>query len=74
MVDDKCTLVTDASNRVAFSLSGPGRIIAVGNGNANGYDSFADVASHPLYRGRALAIVRRTGKGEISLNAEMKTP
>ena len=72
MVDDKGTLVTDALDRVAFSLSGPGRIIAVGNGNANGYDSFADVASHPLYCGRALAIVRRTGKGEIRLLVNSK--
>ncbi len=68
MVDANGTVVPDASDRVAFALSGPGRLLAVGNGNANGYDSFADTFSHPLYRGRALAIVRRTGDGEISLS------
>ncbi len=48
-----------ATNRIRFSLTGPGRLVAVGNGNARGLDSFTDTASHPLYFGKAVAAVRR---------------
>ena len=59
VVDAAGTRDARASNRVSFALSGPGRIVAVGNGNARGHDSFKAVGSHPLYRGKAVAIVRR---------------
>jgi len=48
-----------AVNRIRFSLTGPGEIVAVGNGNPRAYDVFTDTASHPLYFGKAVAIVRR---------------
>ena len=48
-----------ANSRVSFKLAGPGRLLAVGNGNARGLDSFKDVSSHPLYFGKAVAVVRR---------------
>ena len=48
-----------ATNRIRFSLSGPGEIVAVGNGNPRGLDAFADTASHPLYFGKAVAVIRR---------------
>jgi len=47
-----------ATNRVKFALSGPGRLVAVGNGNPRGLDVFTDVSSHPLYYGKAVAVVR----------------
>ncbi len=47
-----------AMSRVKFALEGPGRIVAVGNGNPRGLDVFTDVASHPLYYGKAVAVVR----------------
>lgn len=68
-VDADGTLVADAADTLSFGLSGLGRIIAVGNGDARGYESFCDVSSHPLYCGRAVVIVKRTGQGEISLSA-----
>ena len=71
MVDREGTLVDTASEKVSFSLSGPGRLIAVGNGDARGYESFADVSSHSLYCGRAIAIAMRTGVGELTLKAEL---
>jgi len=60
-----------ATDLIRFSLTGPGQIVAVGNGNPRGLDSFADVAKHPLYFGKAVAVVRRnTGQpGKILLTA-----
>jgi beta-galactosidase len=60
-----------ANNRVSFKLDGPGKILAVGNGNPRGHDSFKDVASHPLYFGKAVAVVRREKgvAGPITLTA-----
>lgn len=60
-----------ANNRVSFNLTGPGKLLAVGNGNARGLDSFKDVSSHPLYYGKAVAIVRRNkgAKGPITLTS-----
>ena len=58
-----------ATNRVSFALSGPGFLMAVGNGNPRAHESFTDVRSHPLYFGRAVAVVRRQGPGVIRLTA-----
>jgi beta-galactosidase len=60
-----------AANRVKFKIEGPGRILAVGNGDARAMESFKKVDSHPLYNGRALVVVRREkgGKGQIKLTA-----
>jgi hypothetical protein len=63
-------VVEDASESVSFSVKGPGRIIAVGNGDARGYASFKATDSHPLYCGRALVIVRREGSSAIDIVAE----
>ena len=58
-----------AANRIALSVSGPGRIVAVGNGNPRAYESFADAAAHSLFFGKAVAVVRREGPGRIELTA-----
>jgi len=60
-----------ATNLIHFSLTGPGQIVAVGNGNPRGLDSFADVSKHPLYFGKAVAVVRRNAgqSGKITLTA-----
>lgn len=67
-----------ATNRVNFKLAGPGKILAVGNGNPRGHDSFKDVASHPLYFGKAVVVVRRdkgaTGPITLSASAEGLAP
>ncbi|MGN1359218.1 MAG: glycoside hydrolase family 2 TIM barrel-domain containing protein [Kiritimatiellia bacterium] len=60
------------TNRVSFAITGPGKILAVGNANPRGLDSFADVDSHPLYYGRAAIVIRRTAPGTISLTARAK--
>ena len=48
-----------AKDRVHFTLTGPGRILAVGNGNPRGHEAFTKTDSHPLYFGKAVAVVRR---------------
>ena len=60
-----------ATNRIAFELSGPGEIVAVGNANPRGFDVFTDTRSHPLYYGKAVAVIRREkGRSEpITLKA-----
>ena len=49
-------------------------IVAVGNGSHNGLDSFTDTSSHPLYYGRALVIVRRTGGSGLPLKLTASAP
>ncbi len=60
-----------AANDVRFSLEGPGRIVAVGNGNPKDHKVFTDVAHHPLHYGKCVAVVRRDGPGRIVLRAEV---
>ncbi len=73
-VDAQGTLEPWAKDRVSFKLTGPGKIMAVGNADPRAHESFMDVASHPLYFGRAVVVVRRD-KGEtgpITLTASAK--
>ena len=65
--DEDGTVLPLAKDRVNFKLEGPCEIVAVGNGSHNRLDSFADTPSHPLYYGRALVIVRRTGGSGLPL-------
>ena len=58
-----------ADNRLSFSVSGPGRIVAVANGNPRAMESFADPSAHSLFFGKAVAVVRREGPGSIALSA-----
>ena len=60
-----------ATNRVSFAVSGPGRILAVGNGSAHSYESFGDVSGHSLFYGKALVILRRDrgGTAPVTLTA-----
>ena len=54
---------------LSFSVSGPGRIVAAGNGNPRAMESFADPSAHSLFFGKALVVVRREGPGRITLTA-----
>ena len=56
-----------ATNRVSFKLEGPGKIVAVGNGDPHAFEVFTDTDAHTLFFGRATAIIRRFGPGEIRL-------
>ena len=56
-----------AMNRVRFRLDGPGEILGVGNGNAQEFEPFTDTTSRRLFFGKAMAVVRRTGVGDLKL-------
>ena len=56
-----------AMDRVSFKLSGPGRILGVGNGNAHAFEAFTKTDSHSLFYGKAVAVIRRDAPGELKL-------
>jgi beta-galactosidase len=63
-------MVPRASDRVRFTLSGPGEIVATDNGDATSFESFQS-PSRKAFNGMALAIVRtRPGQaGKLVLTA-----
>jgi len=70
-VDAKGTPVPDATNRVSFAVKGPAKILAVGNADPFGMESFKKTDSHPLYHGRLGVYLKRTGEGPITLEARI---
>ena len=68
-VDEGGVAYPFATNRVTFRLTGPGELVAVGNGDPTGMKSFAETESHDLFFGKAMAVVRRTGEGRLTLTA-----
>jgi beta-galactosidase len=71
LTDSAGLMVPRSSNRIRFSLDGPGDIIAVDNGDATSHESFQS-KERSAYNGMALLIVRtRKGqRGAIRLRAE----
>jgi beta-galactosidase len=59
VVDAKGVRDPLATDVISFKLSGPGEIVAVGNGDPRSYKSFKDVSSHPLYYGKCVVVVSR---------------
>lgn len=59
-----------ATNLVRFAAEGACEIVVVGNGDATGLRSFADVSAHPLFFGKSMVILRRTGPGNAALRAK----
>jgi len=72
IADKSGLLVPRSKNRIVFSISGPGEIIATDNGNAIDLESFQSKERN-AFNGLALAIIRSTvepGPGTIILKAE----
>ena len=67
-VDDKGVLDPWNMDRVEISISGDGEFVAAGNGNPHERTGFASRVQ-PLFYGRAMVAVRRTGPGEIRVTA-----
>ena len=62
-------IVPQANNLINFTISGPGTIVGVDNGDATNHESFKGT-SHTAFSGKALAAVRSTGTaGTITLKA-----
>jgi beta-galactosidase len=70
VADKEGRMVPRASDRVSFSLSGPGEIVATDNGDATSLEPFQST-SRKAFNGMALAIVRtRPGQaGKLVLTA-----
>jgi beta-galactosidase len=67
--DGSGVLVPDAANSVSFSVSGPGTIVGVDNGNPIDTSSYK-ATSRKAFSGKVLAIVRSTGTaGSIAISA-----
>jgi beta-galactosidase len=70
IADKSGLLVPRSKNRVTFSISGPGQIIATDNGNAIDLESFQSKERN-AFNGLALAIIRSTSEpGTILVKAE----
>ena len=67
VLDEKGVRNPLAMNRVNFRLDGPGKILGVGNGNPHAFEPFTKTDSHPLFFGKAMAVIRRDGPGELAL-------
>ena len=69
IVDAQGVVVPQASNTVAFTISGPGTLVGLDAGNAINHDSYKGT-SHAAFSGKLMAIVRATTTaGTITLNA-----
>jgi beta-galactosidase len=65
--DENGVRVPDAENELTFELSGPARIIGIGNGDLNSFEPVQDL-KHKAYRGRGLAILQSTrSPGEVTV-------
>ncbi len=71
VADKNGTLVPRSKNRIRFTLSGPGEIVAVDNGDATNLESF-QAKERNAYNGLCLVIVRtKAGQaGQIKLKAQ----
>jgi beta-galactosidase len=69
LVDANNTVIPDSATIIHFTASGPGKVIAVDNGNFLDHDPF-QTTDRKLYEGHALAILRATApNGNITLTA-----
>ncbi|MDD4970333.1 MAG: glycoside hydrolase family 2 TIM barrel-domain containing protein [Paludibacter sp.] len=69
ILDVNGTLIPDAGNQVSYSLSGPGKIVGLDNGNPLSIESFKG-STRQVYNGKGLAIVQSTGaEGTITVTA-----
>jgi beta-galactosidase len=59
VVDSKGVLVPQAGNEITFSVTGPGALVGVDNGDSINHESYKGT-SHAAFSGKALAIVQAT--------------
>jgi len=70
LLDSKNNLVPNTSNPITYTISGPGEIVGVDNGNAMSYESFRGTQRN-LFNGKSLVIVKSTcAEGAIVISAK----
>ena len=70
LLDENDTIVPNAEDLIQFSLSGPGKIIAVDSGSVMSIEPF-QASERKAFQGRAIAIVRATASGSMALTAKV---
>ena len=68
ITDEDGKTVTNAADKIYFSVEGAGRLIAAGSSNPKTEEKYSG-NSHSAYDGRLMAVVKSTGAGGIILNA-----
>ncbi|MGN6370128.1 MAG: glycoside hydrolase family 2 TIM barrel-domain containing protein [Phycisphaerae bacterium] len=70
VVDEAGIQVPSADNRITFSITGPGAIVAVENADPAAHDPY-QANAYPVYIGRCLAMVRGSsgGSGPFTITA-----
>ncbi|MBN2526919.1 MAG: glycoside hydrolase family 2 protein [Deltaproteobacteria bacterium] len=72
VVDGDGILVPKANNKIELSVTGPGKIIGVDNGDATSHESYKG-NSRSAFSGKVMVIIQSTGDGgEIKLTASSK--
>ena len=71
VVDENGTPVPAADNLISIEVKGPGEIVAVDNADLTSHEVFQASERH-AFHGRAIAIVRATGLGRITVTALAK--
>ena len=71
VLDRAGVLVPDADNILSFSVKGPAEVLATDAGDPTSHQSF-DSPSIPAFHGKASAIVRRTGRGPVTVTVRSK--
>ncbi|MEU6917368.1 glycoside hydrolase family 2 TIM barrel-domain containing protein [Streptomyces olindensis] len=72
LVDADGVVCTATDRRVEVSVDGPGVLQGLGSGDPRNTEPFTD-NTHPTFGGRALAVVRPTGTGEIRVKVTADT-
>ncbi len=69
IVDAKGVLVPQAGNEIEFSVTGPGAMVGVDNGDSINHESYKGT-SHAAFSGKALAIIQSTTTaGKVTVQA-----
>ncbi|QKG55364.1 glycoside hydrolase family 2 protein [Hymenobacter sp. BRD128] len=64
VVDQAGNLVTDATNEISVTLTGPARLLGIESGDIASHEPYA-APRHKAYQGRLLLYVQATGPGAI---------
>jgi beta-galactosidase len=67
--DANRVICSNATDRITFTVEGPGEVVVVDNGNLASHEMYK-ASAYDAYRGKVLAIIRSTGKpGNIVVKA-----
>ncbi len=68
VLDDKGVIVPSASNKVKFTVTGPGAIVAVDNADTNSHEPFT-ATERTVFQGSAIAILSARAPGPLTVTA-----